>query len=111
MAYKRSDPVIYSILKFSEGYLRRIKIDSVSFAVPSTRVEHVKIKTRNKIAAGKKQPLWYLMCYFNLTGVCICPPPPQKKNNNNLNVPVGQEYLPEHLQNLFCLLQRATTGS
>ena len=72
MAYKRSDPVIYSILKFSEGYLKKIKIDSVSFAVPSTRVEHVKIKTRNKIAAGKKQPLWYLMCYFNLTGVCIC---------------------------------------
>ena len=81
MAYKRSDPVIYSILKFSEGYLKKIKIDSVSFAVPSTRVEHVKIKTRNKIAAGKKQPLWYLMCYFNLTGVCIGPPPPPKKKN------------------------------
>ena len=74
MAYKRSDSVIYSILKFSEGYLKKIKIDSVTFAVPSTRVEHVKIKTRNKIAAGKKQPLWYLMCYFDLTD-----PPPQKK--------------------------------
>ena len=82
MAYKRSDPVIYSILKFSGGYLKKIKIDSVSFAVPSTRVEHVKIKTRNKIAAGKKQPLWYLMCYFDLTGVCICPPPPKKKKIN-----------------------------
>ena len=44
MAYKRSDPVIYSILKFSEGFLKKIKIDSVSFAVPSTRVEHVKSK-------------------------------------------------------------------
>ena len=99
MAYKRSDSVIYSILKFSEGYLKKIKIDSVTFAVPSTRVEHVKIKTRNKIAAGKKQPLWYLMCYFDLTGVCIGggggggggggwglflpppPPPPKKKIN------------------------------
>ena len=85
MAYKRSDSVIYSILKFSEGYLKKIKIDSVTFAVPITRVEHVKIKTRNKIAAGKKQPLWYLMCYFDLTGVCICPPPPKKKKKKKIN--------------------------
>ena len=76
MACNRTDPVIYSVLRFSKGDDKKIKIDSVPCAVPSARVEHVKFKTRIMINAGNKQPLWYLIFYFNLSGVCIC----QKKN-------------------------------
>ena len=46
--------------------------DSILFCCPSARVEHVKSKTRNMIAGGNKQPLRYIKCYFNLTGVGIC---------------------------------------
>ena len=79
--------------------------DSILFCCLSARVEHVESKTRNVIAGGNKQPLRYIKCYFNLTGVGIC-----KKKNLDWNLPKGQEYLPEHLQNLFCLLQRVTIG-
>ena len=83
-----------------------MKLDWFLIVVPSDRVEHVKSKTRNMIAGGNKEPLRYLMCYFNITGVGIC-----QKKNLDWNLPEGQENLPEHLQNLFCLLQRVIIGS
>ena len=46
------------------------------------------------------------MYYSNLTGVGIC-----QKKNLDWNLPVGQDNLPEHLQNLFCLLQQVIIGS
>ena len=49
-----------------------MKLDWFLIVVPSDRVEHVKSKIRNMIAGGNKEPLRYLMCYFNVTGVGIC---------------------------------------
>lgn len=72
MASRRSDPVINSVVRFIEGDVKKIKLDSTLFALPSARVEHAKSKTRNMIAEGNRKLLRYPMCYFNLTGVGIC---------------------------------------
>ena len=55
------------------------------------------------IAGGNKQPLSAILTW--LVSVSA-----KKKKNLDWNLPEGQEYLPEHLQNLFCLLQRVTIG-
>ena len=53
------------------------------------------------IAGGNKQPLSAILTWL----VSV-----SEKKNLDWNLPEGQEYLPEHLQNLFCLLQRVTIG-
>ena len=53
----RPDPVINSVVRFTKGDVKKIKLDWLFFVVSSARVEHVKSKTRNVIAGGNNQPL------------------------------------------------------